>query len=53
MTAAAVGNKTHAATYTAEEYLVLEVESDTRSEFRDGGDSAHDWRNASAQRDCR
>lgn len=36
MTAAAVGNKTHAATYTAEEYLVLEVESDTRSEFRDG-----------------
>ncbi|MEL6352212.1 MAG: Uma2 family endonuclease [Cyanobacteria bacterium J06627_28] len=32
MTAATVGTKT----YTAEEYLTLEIESDTRSEFRNG-----------------
>ncbi len=36
MTAAAVNNKTHTATYTVEEYLALEIKSDTRSEFRDG-----------------
>lgn len=36
MTAAAVNNKTHTATYTAEAYLALEIKSDTRSELRDG-----------------